>query len=170
MTSRFSALPLGSGEAFLLQTKHVDKNRAVLVDSGNLSAGTPHPLVAANDKIASNLRRIDIAICTHHDMDHARGFQSFADAWCSTQREIGEFWLPGRWSAAIPAVLFEPLEVVQHIWKGALEISKGFFPGEGEEPRRVTREEGLREAARRMQIHSAFSDLDVREQPGEFEA
>jgi Metallo-beta-lactamase superfamily len=169
MTSRFSALPLGSGEAFLLQTEHEGKHWTVLVDSGNLSAGTHHPLIAAIDNIASNLRRIDVAICTHHDMDHARGFQSFADAWCSTQREIGEFWLPGRWSAAIPAVLFDPLEVAQRIWNGALKVSKDCVPREGEEPRRATREEGLREAARRMQIHSAFSDLGVREEPREFE-
>jgi glyoxylase-like metal-dependent hydrolase (beta-lactamase superfamily II) len=80
MTSRFTAFPLGSGEAFLLQTEQVGKDWAVLVDSGNLSAGIPHPLVAAIDEIDSNLPRIDIAICTHHDMDHARGFRSFADA------------------------------------------------------------------------------------------
>jgi hypothetical protein len=169
MTSRFTALPLGSGEAFLLQTEHEGKAWAVLVDSGNLSAGTPHPLVAAIDQIDSNLRRVDIAICTHHDLDHARGFLSFADAWCSTQREIGEYWLPGRWSAAIPAVLFEPLEVAQRIWIGALKVSREFFPREGEEPRRVTREEGLREAARKMQIDRSFSDLGVREEPAETE-
>jgi beta-lactamase superfamily II metal-dependent hydrolase len=128
MTSRFSALPLGSGEAFLLQTEHEGKHWTVLVDSGNLSAGTPHPLIAAIDKIASNLRRIDIAICTHHDMDHAKGFQSFADAWCSRQREIGEFWLPGRWSAAIPAVLFDPLEVAQRIWNGGSKYLRILFP------------------------------------------
>jgi hypothetical protein len=169
MTSRFTAFPLGSGEAFLLQTEQVGKDWAVLVDSGNLSAGIPHPLVAAIDEIDSNLPRIDIAICTHHDMDHARGFRSFADAWCSAQREIGEFWLPGRWSAAIPAVLFEPLEVAQRIWNGALKVSSDFFPREGERPRRATREDGLREAAKRIKIHSAFSELGVGEGPQEFE-
>jgi hypothetical protein len=35
-----------------------------------------------------------------------------------------------------------------------------------EEPRCVTREEGLCEAARRMEIHSAFSGLGVGEEHG----
>lgn len=160
MTSRFTALPLGLGEAFLLRTEHAGKDWAILVDSGNLSAGKPHPLVGAIDKAASNLRRIDIAICTHHDLDHARGFRSFADAWCSTQREIGEFWLPGRWSAAIPAVLFEPLEVAQRIGNGAFKVSQRLVAPERGTPARTILEQRLRDVAREMEIHQAFSGSD----------
>lgn len=166
MGSRFTALPIGSGEAFLLQTKHAGRKWAILVDSGNLDAGTPHPLVAAINKTAPHLQRIDIAICTHHDMDHARGFQSFADAWCTAQREIGEFWLPGRWSAAIPSILFDPLDVVQRIWNGTFEVSRRLFHGESADSGRTTLEERLREVARDIELYREFSEFVA---PGELD-
>ncbi len=124
MTSQFHALPLGAGEAFLLETDHGGKRWVILVDSGNLDDGTPHPLVKAIhdlDGDDTKIRHIDTAICTHEDRDHSRGFESFADHWVSAGRTIGEFWLPGRWSAALPKALMDPFGFAGSLWNGASE-------------------------------------------------
>lgn len=169
MGSSFTALPLGSGEAFLLQTQHAGKHWTILVDSGNLSGGSRRGLVAAINKAAPCLRHIDIAICTHHDMDHARGFRTFSDEWCSARRTIGEFWLPGRWSAAVPEVLFQPLVLAYRIWRGAVGVSNRLVDRKDDDAARMTGDEQLCAVARDIGLQRSFSEVIRRGQPRKVE-
>jgi hypothetical protein len=161
MASRFLALPLGTGEAFLLETQQGGKDWAILVDSGNLDGGTPHPLVDALNKTAPKLRHIDIAICTHRDTDHARGFEHLADEWCGVGRTIGEFWLPGRWAAAMPKLLLDPAGLADSLWQGAVEASSRLVGPGGERTTHATEESRIRDLARELEIDSQFTDLEV---------
>ena len=101
MSSRFTALPLGAGELFLLETDHSGRRWAILVDSGQHSGEVLRTQILAS---SPSLRRIDVAICTHEDTDHATGFRDFTSEWYSTERTIGEYWLPGRWVVAVPEI------------------------------------------------------------------
>jgi hypothetical protein len=157
MASRFSALPLGIGEAFLLETQHDGKNWAILVDSGYLEGGTPNPLVDAINKASPGLQRIDIAICTHHDADHVSGFKNLADEWCGAGRTIGEFWLPGRWAAALPKLLLDPVGLVGNLWSGALEVSEKMIDREVELRAQVSDESRIRYLAEQFEINSEFA-------------
>jgi len=124
MSSIFHALDLPSGEAFLLKTtRQSDRQFCVLVDSGTRKRrGKQHPLVQAIRRVEPELKRIDVAICTHQDNDHAGGFADFADHWYSNGNAIGEFWLPGRWAAAFPDAIANPLGVMDRLYNGASEL------------------------------------------------
>jgi len=71
MTSRLVVLPLRGGETCLLETRHAGRDWAILVDSGKVARGSPHPLVAAIIRASPTLRRTEIAVRTHQDADHA---------------------------------------------------------------------------------------------------
>ncbi len=124
MASTFIALPLTSGEAFLLQTQERGREWAILVDSGKKYAEKRHELTQKIKTAAPNLSKIDIAICTHQDADHANGFKTFADVWCAGGGRIGEYWLPGRWAAAFPQVLTDPDRLIARIFQGAVEATE----------------------------------------------
>ena len=163
MASRFSALPLGIGEAFLLETQQGGKNWAILVDSGNLEEGTPNPLVDAIEKVSPELRHIDIAICTHHDADHISGFKNLADEWCGAGRTIGEFWLPGSWAAAMPKLLLDPFGLVDSLWSGAREASKLMVDHEDELRAHVSDQSRIRYLAKKYknEIDGKFTAPEV---------
>ena len=100
------ALPV-KGEAFLLRRGC----HSVLVDSG----WNGRSLAAAIKSCAPDLREIDVAVCTHADGDHARGFKDFLAHWRVTgpgEREvpgkIGQFWLPGSWADVLPELMRDP--------------------------------------------------------------
>lgn len=90
MSLKFTALEIGSGDAFLLE----DGDRKILFDAGGSKA-----------KIVSLLKqkrieRIDLAICSHNDKDHSNGFLGLLNS----KIEIGEIWLPGTWASIIHSV------------------------------------------------------------------
>ncbi len=90
------ALPI-AGDAYLLQSQGVK----ILVDGGHsslsLSTALSSPDVAA--------RELDIVVCTHADLDHAGGLVDLLD---KRDIRVGEFWLPGAWGDALPALLSQP--------------------------------------------------------------
>jgi Metallo-beta-lactamase superfamily len=96
----------------------------LLVDAGLRDGLYRHPLVEAIRLAAHNVDRIDIAVCTHQDADHARGFVTFPEAWYAAGGSIGEFWLPGRWAAALPAALTNPRELIRQLVQGASEAQR----------------------------------------------
>jgi hypothetical protein len=155
VASQFSALPLGKGEAFLLLTQHDDREWAILVDSGNLKA---EKLVAKIDEVAPSLQKIDIAICTHQDKDHASGFKRLADVWCANGRAIGEFWLPGRWAAAFPEILLDPVATAERLLLGAYEVAEKMATTEPKGESRETHETRIRQIAEEMKIGAAFKE------------
>ncbi len=125
MTSTFTALPLESGEAFLLQTEAFGRKFVILVDSGKKYAGKKHPLHKVLKKHAPNVDRIDIAICTHQDADHANGFRNFADEWYAAGNTIGEYWLPGRWANVAKPIALNDENFAKDILEGAQEAIFG---------------------------------------------
>ncbi|WP_270375852.1 hypothetical protein [Marinicauda sp. Alg238-R41] len=124
MASTFTALELPSGEAFLLQTETNRRPFTVLVDSGHKKgSGRAHPLSDAIARTTNGFGRIDVAICTHCDADHANGYRDFADYWTQAGGTIGEFWLPGRWAEHMPDLLFNPARHFERTIVGAEKLS-----------------------------------------------
>lgn len=126
MTSRLTALPLRSGESFLLETDHNGERWVVLVDGGQSKEEAPEKnglYGAIRESCPEVTERIDVAICTHRDHDHAGGFPAFINAWLSDGKEIGEFWLPGGWSSAVELALTNPDKLVSMIHEGAVDAA-----------------------------------------------
>lgn len=124
MGSTFIALPLSSGESFLLRTQDDDgREWTILVDSGKKYGEGRRELAKILAQVSPRIDRIDIAICTHSDSDHSNGFWFFADDWYDMGRSIGEFWLPGRWANAMPAILTDPAGLAAKLAQGAFEAS-----------------------------------------------
>jgi len=123
MSSRFTAVPLASGESFILETDVQGERRVVLVDGGQSKVDDPNinELYQAIEKYCPSIQgKIDIAICTHRDHDHAGGFPAFVKAWLSSGKQIGEFWLPGAWSSAVEHLLTDPDGIVSLLVEGAM--------------------------------------------------
>src|SRR5687767_5746995 len=122
MPSRFTALPIKDGESFLLETDQGGRRWVILVDGGKKSSPKPDRnilLKAIRDHAPGVDDRIDIAVCTHKDSDHAAGFPDFVRAWTADGGSIGEFWLPGGWSAALPGALTDPDKLLSELTLGA---------------------------------------------------
>ena len=84
MSLKFTALEIGSGDAFLLE----DGERKILFDSG----GNKTKIVTLLKK--KGITKIDLAICSHNDVDHANGFIGLLNS----DIDIDEIWLPGLWA------------------------------------------------------------------------
>ncbi|WP_133065819.1 hypothetical protein [Mameliella alba] len=122
MASRFTALPLSSGESFILETDHKCKRYVILVDGGQSKRKNPkkNGLYKAIRQCCPDIAdTIDIAICTHRDHDHAGGFPAFIETWLAEGNDIGEFWLPGGWAGAVEMSLTNPDRLVTTLRDGA---------------------------------------------------
>ena len=141
MSSSFFALPVNSGEAFLLETPdQAGAVKRILVDGGRRCSSTQALSYAIDDALShfASPKVIDIAICTHNDIDHAGGLCSFFDHWMGQRKnQIGEVWLPGRW-----------LEIVK---QGILD-PEGYAKALQEDFERITDESGGGRAAFRVQL------------------
>ena len=87
MSLIFTALEIGSGDAFLLE----DGDRKILFDAG----GSKSKIVDLLKK--KGITKIDLAICSHNDKDHSKGFLGLLNS----KIGIGEIWLPGTWASII---------------------------------------------------------------------
>lgn len=87
MSLKFTALEVGSGDAFLLE----DGDKKILFDSG----GNQKLIVRLLKK--HKIKNIDIAVCSHNDKDHANGFIGLL----KSNIAIKEIWLPGTWASII---------------------------------------------------------------------
>lgn len=90
MFLKFTALEVGSGDAFLLE----EDERKVLFDSG----GNQSLIVKLLKK--NEIEKIDLAICSHNDADHANGFIGLL----KSNIPVKEMWLPGTWASIIHSV------------------------------------------------------------------
>ncbi|MGL4315981.1 MAG: MBL fold metallo-hydrolase [Pseudomonas sp.] len=97
------ALPI-KGESFLLRRG----DRTVLVDGGYNSLDLSRALKTH----ASDLKQIDIVVCTHADRDHAGGLCNLINA---SGLDVGEFWLPGTWLGSIPELITNPKAAVSGV-------------------------------------------------------
>jgi hypothetical protein len=89
---RFVAIPVAQGDAFYLERADF----SVLVDVGRSRYGFPGMFRAV-----THTDRVNVAVCTHNDADHANGVIGFLE----TGLKCDEMWLPGSWLAALPHVL-----------------------------------------------------------------
>lgn len=92
MSLKFHALEVGSGDAFLLE----NNGWYCLFDAGG-----------AKKRIVDLLKekgiyKLNLAICSHNDKDHANGFLGLLDH--NSGIDIDEIWLPGTWAKIIEFV------------------------------------------------------------------
>lgn len=87
MSIKFSALEIGSGDAFLLD----DNGWKCLYDAG----GSKSRII--NLLKNKNIKHLNLAICSHNDVDHANGFIGLLDS----DIELDEIWLPGTWASIL---------------------------------------------------------------------
>ena len=111
MSTRFTALTIKEGDAFLLE----DNGWNCLFDSGN-------------DKLIVNLlkhkgiEKLDLAICSHNDSDHTNGFIALLESGF----QIDEIWLPGLWASVLQyvkenGILDDEVEFEKEFYNGELE-------------------------------------------------
>ena len=94
MTCKFTAIPVGSGDSFLLEKY----GKKIVVDGGRNKKYLRNYL-----KCTANIDNIDVVVCTHNDIDHSRGILGLLDTSCRIG--IGEVWLPASWSYQLPSLL-----------------------------------------------------------------
>lgn len=109
MNTRFTALTIQEGDAFLLE----DNGWNCLFDSGK------------DESIVDLLKykgieKLDLAICSHNDSDHTNGFIELL----KSGFKIDEIWLPGLWAS-----------VLQYVKENGIsddeaEFEDGYFDGE----------------------------------------
>lgn len=92
MSLKFTALEVGSGDAFLIE----DDDKKYLFDSGG------NKILIANLLKNKKIKKLDLAICSHNDIDHANGFIGLLDP--NSKIEIEEIWLPGDWASILKFV------------------------------------------------------------------
>ncbi len=89
MSTRFTALTIREGDAFLLE----DDGWNCLFDSGK--DGSIVDLLEYK-----GINKLDLAICSHNDADHANGFIALLQSGL----QIDEIWLPGLWASVLQFV------------------------------------------------------------------
>lgn len=92
MCTKFTALEVGSGDAFLLEES--ESNWKCLYDAG----GSKSTIVSLMKK--KKITKINLAICSHNDIDHANGFIGLLQS----NIIIDEIWLPGTWASVLKYV------------------------------------------------------------------
>ena len=94
MSLKFTALEIGSGDAFLLE----DGDRKILFDAG----GSQDLIVRLLKK--KKIKKIDLAICSHNDKDHSNGFLGLL----KSDIAIDEIWLPANWASILHSIKHDP--------------------------------------------------------------
>ena len=92
MCTKFTALEIGSGDAFLLEDYDNDWN--CLFDAG----GSKNRIVYLLKR--KRIEKLNLAICSHNDVDHANGFIGLLQS----NIKIDEIWLPGTWASVLKYV------------------------------------------------------------------
>ena len=119
MCTKFTALEVGSGDAFLLEDYDNDWN--CLFDAG----GSKNRIVYLLKR--KRIEELNLAICSHNDVDHANGFIGLLQS----NIKIDEIWLPGTWSAILQYVKDNGfgLDEVKWVDKITRKCSKKNFEG-----------------------------------------
>lgn len=91
MSLTFTSLEVGSGDAFLLEKEQNGEKWVCLFDSGGSKSRIKSLLKQ------HQIEKIDLAICSHNDIDHANGFIGLLES----DFRIEEIWLPGIWTGIL---------------------------------------------------------------------
>ncbi|MFO1495863.1 MAG: MBL fold metallo-hydrolase [Lysobacterales bacterium] len=106
--SRLTALPVGTGDAFLWQ----DGGRTTLVDGGQ------NKLQANHEIEARSIQKIDVAICTHADADHVDGLLAILR---NPRIRIGTVWVPSRWGNGLHDLIQDPITALHNLARECIE-------------------------------------------------
>jgi len=156
MTSVFTALLPSSGESFLLETEHNGAWRVVLVDAGRANSLRE---AIETKKHGNTVERIDIAICTHADNDHAGGFPNFIKSWSGKSgKTIGEIWLPAAWAIVDEYLKGEMPNLPKRLRSGAEASAEMCFAGGERRRARVFRRDGSLVKNMRDAVEQYFED------------
>ena len=119
MCTKFTALEIGSGDAFLLEDYDNDWN--CLFDAG----GSKNRIVYLLKR--KRIEKLNLAICSHNDVDHANGFIGLLQS----NIKIDEIWLPGTWAAILQYVKDNGIGPDEVEWMDTIErkCSKKNFEG-----------------------------------------
>lgn len=110
----FQALPVGQGDAFLLQRSD---DVTVLVDGGG-SRETFASLLGRFGRPTS----LDVVVCTHADADHTKGVLGLLE---SNHFRVKEVWLPGRWTDRLIELCTHPYDFVQELYEDVRKSDAG---------------------------------------------
>jgi len=162
MTSVFTALSPSSGESFLLETEHNGAWRVVLVDAGRANSLRE---AIETKKHGNTVKRIDIAICTHADNDHAGGFPNFIKSWCGKSgKTICEIWLPAAWAIVDEHLPNKLPGLLERLDSGARETARVCFSDRNYSQERILKDKGAFVKNRSATIHRYLEyvvDLDT---------
>ena len=125
MDLKFTALEIGSGDAFLLEDS--ENNWNCLFDAGG-SKSTIVTLLKKKFKKRKN-NKLNLAICSHNDIDHTNGFIGLLQS----DIEIDEIWLPGTWASVLKYV--EDNGVGPDEIECMVNVEKEYFGQDSECPR-----------------------------------
>ena len=117
MCTKFTALEIGSGDAFLLEDCHWN----CLFDAG----GSKNRIVSLLNR--KGIEKLNLAICSHNDVDHANGFIGLLQS----KIKIDEIWLPGTWASILQYVKDNGVGPEEVEWMDTIErkFSKKSFEG-----------------------------------------
>lgn len=104
MTATFTAIPVGQGDAFLLERAD---GTTILVDGGRARTVFASQFMSLRPTTA-----IDVVVCTHADADHAEGLVGLLEASLTTVREV---WLPGRWTERLVQLCDQPANFLEEL-------------------------------------------------------
>lgn len=110
--AKLTALPVGQGDAFLLERAD---GKTVLVDGGRARA----PFAAQVSVATSD---IDVVVCTHADADHAEGLIGLLESSLVPVREV---WLPGRWSSRLADLCRDEAAFLRELHRDVHDAEEG---------------------------------------------
>jgi hypothetical protein len=101
--SKFTALPVGKGDAFLWERAD---GKFVLVDGGQSSQAC---LAALKARTVTDL---EVVVCTHGDADHWTGLLAVLE---DPAVRVGELWVPARWGDGLKELATDPVRVLEQL-------------------------------------------------------
>ncbi len=104
VVATFTAVPVGQGDAFLLERAD---GKTILVDGGRART-----VFAAQLMLVRPTPAIDVAVCTHADADHAEGLVGLLEASLAVVRDV---WLPGRWTERLVDLIVRPADFLDEL-------------------------------------------------------
>lgn len=106
MAGAFTAIPVGQGDAFLLERA---AGTRILIDGGRARLGFSETFRS----FVSPLTGLQVAVCTHADADHAEGIVGLLE---NGTAHVQDVWLPGRWTDRLADLCLKPEDFLHELF------------------------------------------------------
>jgi hypothetical protein len=103
MIAKFTALPVGLGDAFLWQP---DEGTSVLVDGGL------NKKRAVAELLCRSVTHLRVVVCTHADADHVDGLVAVLQ---EPRIRVDEVWVPARWGEGLAELASDPFKILEQL-------------------------------------------------------